>query len=183
MTLFWHLARLAASRSVRREAGFAFGLEPGGGGPLVNGFVDVLASEGAGARLVVDYKTDRLEGAEPAAVVDRDYATQRVVYALAALRDGAERVDVAHCFLERPDAPVVRSFSAADAPALAEHVLALARGVLDESYPVTPAPHRDLCGDCPGRRALCSHPESLTLRPAPAPQPSAGSLAGRGGPS
>ena len=38
-------ARLAAARPVRREAGFAFALEPGGGGPLVSGFVDVLARE------------------------------------------------------------------------------------------------------------------------------------------
>jgi ATP-dependent helicase/nuclease subunit A len=49
---------------------------------------------------------------------------------------------------------------------LAEQVVSLAQGVLDERYPVTPAPHRDLCGDCPGRRALCSHPESRTLAPA-----------------
>ena len=45
-------------------------------------------------------------------VVERDYATQRVVYALAALRDGAPRVEVAYCFLERPAEPVTRSFTA-----------------------------------------------------------------------
>ena len=157
--------RLANARSVRREAGFAFAMEPAGGGPLVNGFVDVMASE-HGGRLIVDYKSDRLEGAEPAAVVERDYATQRVVYALAALRDGAPRVDVAYCFLERPAEPVVRTFTAAEADALAEQVLQLARGVLDERYPVTEAPHRELCADCPGRRALCSHPPQRTLAPA-----------------
>ncbi len=54
-------ARLAAARPVRREAGFAFALEPGGGGPLVSGFVDVLAREADGTALIVDYKTDRLE--------------------------------------------------------------------------------------------------------------------------
>ena len=155
--------RLAAAQRVRREAGFAFTLEPGGGGSLVNGFVDVIAAEHGGGRLVVDYKTDRLDGAEPADVIARDYETQRTVYALAALRDGAEHVDVAYCFLERPAEPVVRRFSATDAPALAERVVSLARGVLDEHYPVTDAPHRDLCADCPGRRALCSHPESRTL--------------------
>ena len=73
-------------------------------------------------------------------MVDRDYATQRVVYALAALRDGAPRVDVAYCFLERPGEPVVRGFTAADADALAEQVVSLARGVLDERYAVTDAP-------------------------------------------
>ena len=161
--------RLAAARSVRREAGFAFALEPQGGGPLVNGFVDVMATEGSDTRLIVDYKSDRLEGADPAEVVERDYATQRVVYALAALQDGAQHVDVAYCFLERPGEPVVRGFAAADAGALAEQVVGLARGVLDERYPVTPAPHRELCGDCPGRAALCSHPESRTLAPAASP--------------
>jgi ATP-dependent helicase/nuclease subunit A len=142
-------------------------MEPAGGGPLVNGFVDVMAAE-RGGRLIVDYKSDRLEGADPAEVVERDYATQRVVYALAALRDGAPRVDVAYCFLERPAEPVVRSFTAADADALAEQVLQLARGILDERYPVTEAPHRELCADCPGRAALCSHPPSRTLAPAAA---------------
>jgi ATP-dependent helicase/nuclease subunit A len=180
-------ARLAGAHRVRREAGFAFGLETGGGGPLVNGFVDVLADEGGGARLVVDYKTDRLDGADPHEVVERDYATQRLVYALAALRDGAERVEVAYCFLEAPEDPVARSFTRAEMPALAERLVLLARGVLDERYEVTAAPHRELCADCPGRRALCSHPESRTLRPAAAAgyagYASAGSLAGSGGPS
>jgi hypothetical protein len=171
--------RLAAARRVRREAGFAFALEPSGGGSLVTGFVDAMAEEAPGARLVVDYKSDRLEGSEPEEVVARDYDTQRIVYALAALRDGAETVDVAYCFLERPGEPVVRRFTAAEIPALAERVVSLARGVLDERYPVTDNPHRDLCADCPGRRAMCSHPEERTL----SPQSSAGSLAGSGGPS
>jgi ATP-dependent helicase/nuclease subunit A len=43
-------------------------------------------------------------------------------------------------------------------------VAELARGVLAEEYPVTGRPHRDLCGDCPGRRTLCSHDEAMTLR-------------------
>jgi ATP-dependent exoDNAse (exonuclease V) beta subunit len=157
--------RLAAAPAVRREAGFAFSLEPGGGGSLVNGFVDVIATESGGGRLIVDYKTDRLDGADPAEVLDRDYATQRVVYALAALRDGAPRVDVAYCFLERPGEPVVRSFTAADAGALEEQVVSLARGVLDDRYEVTERPHRDLCASCPGRRALCSYSEERTLAP------------------
>ncbi len=37
-------ARLAEAQTVRREAGFAFALEPDGAGPLVSGFVDVLAT-------------------------------------------------------------------------------------------------------------------------------------------
>ena len=106
--------------------------------------------------LIVDYKSDRLEGAEPAEIVERDYATQRIVYALAALRDGAPRAEVAYCFLERPGEPVTAAFTAADAPALTERLAGLARGVLEGRYEVTDTPHRDLCADCPGRAALCS---------------------------
>ena len=157
-------ARLAGARRIRREPPFAFALERGGGGPLVNGFLDAFALEDDDGALIVDYKSDRLEGAAPAEVVERDYATQRIVYALAALRDGAPRVEVAYCFLERPAEPVAATFAAADEPALTERLAGLARGVLDGRYEVTPEPHRDLCGDCPGRSALCSWSEEMTLR-------------------
>ncbi len=183
--------RLAAARGLRREAGFAFAVEPDGGGPLLSGFIDVLAREADGTVLVVDYKTDRLEEETPAELVERAYVTQRAVYALAALREGAPRVEVAHCLLERPDEPVSATFGQADAPALADALLRLATGVLAERWPVADAPHRELCGDCPGRRTLCSWPEEITLRPAgvaggPTPEPyeaSLGTLAGCGGPS
>ena len=187
-------ARLAAARHVRREAAFAFALEADGGGPLLSGFVDALAREPDGSVLVVDYKSDRLGEDEPATLADRDYGTQRQVYALAALRDGAPAVEVAHCFLERPAAPAVARYTQDDAPALAVALLDLAGGVLAERWPVTPRPHRELCGDCPGRGALCSWPESVTLRPyedaggggssrAGPYLDSAGTLAGSGGPS
>ena len=131
----------------------------------MNGFVDVIATEPGGGRLIVDYKTDRLDGADPAEVLDRDYATQRIVYALAALRDGAPRVDVAYCFLERPGEPVVRSFTAADAGALAEQVVSLARGVLDERYEVTerPAP-RALRRPAPAAGRCAPTPRSARWR-------------------
>jgi len=169
-------ARIAASDSgdeasgrgrggVRREASFSFPLDPAGGA-LVTGVVDVLARAPDGTVLVVDYKSDRLGGAEPAEVVERDYATQRIVYALAALRDGAPAVEVAYAFLERPDAPVSATFTARDAPALAERLTNLAEGVLQGAHPVAAEPHRALCGDCAGRATLCSWPESMTLREA-----------------
>ena len=43
------------------------------------------------ALLVVDYKTNVLEDASPAEVVEREYGLQRLVYALACLRAGADR--------------------------------------------------------------------------------------------
>jgi RecB family exonuclease len=178
-------ARLATATRVRREAPFTFALDAAGSGPLVIGFVDVLATEPDGTALIVDYKTHELEDEDPEAIVARDYDTQRVVYALAALRDRAPRVEVAHLFLERPAEPVTHTYTAADAPALAEHVTGLARGMLDGHHPVAANPHRELCGDCPGRRALCSWPEEATLRePAEAgDQSRAGSFSGSGGPS
>jgi ATP-dependent helicase/nuclease subunit A len=166
-------ARLAAARHVRREAAFAFALEPDGAGPLVNGFVDVIAREPDGAALVLDYKSDRLDGMDPDELVERDYATQRLVYALAALRDGAPRVEVAHCLLERPAEPVTRTYTPADAPELTARLSALAHGLLAHEFPVAAEPHRELCGDCPGRRALCSWGEDATLRPPPPPSPAA----------
>jgi ATP-dependent helicase/nuclease subunit A len=156
-------ARLAAARDVRREAGFAFRLDPAGGA-LVNGFVDVLAREADDAMLIVDYKSDRLEGAEPEDVVGASYATQRIVYALAALREGAAAVEVAYCFLERPEVAVAARFTQRDIPELAERLTRLAEGVLEGRHPVAAEPHRGLCGDCPGRAALCSWPEEMTLR-------------------
>jgi len=176
--------RLAVAGGVRREAGFAFALSLDGGGPLVTGVVDVMARERDGGVLIVDYKTDRLGDESPEQLVERDYATQRKVYALAALHAGARRVEVAYSVLERPADPVALAFTDADAPALTDALLRLAEGVLAEAWPVAERPHRELCGDCPGRRALCSWSEAMTLRPAAAAyEDSAGSFDGSGGPS
>ncbi len=153
--------RIARARSVRREHGFTVAL----GGTLLTGIVDVLADERGGAQLVVDYKTDALEpDTDLAAYVAERYAIQRRVYALAALRGGAERVEVAYAFLERPLQPQSEAFEATDAERLEAELLDLASGMLAGEYPVTDRPRRDLCATCPGRRALCSHPEELTLR-------------------
>jgi ATP-dependent exoDNAse (exonuclease V) beta subunit len=160
--------RLATARRVHREAPFAFAAEPDGGGPLVHGFLDVLAHEADGRVLIVDYKSNRLDGREPHDIVELEYSTQRLVYALAGLRHGAQEVEVAYVFLERPADTVSATFTRADAPTLGERLQDLARGVVSEAWPVTDRPHRELCGDCPGRRTLCSWPEAVTLAPSAA---------------
>jgi ATP-dependent exoDNAse (exonuclease V) beta subunit len=166
--------RLTQAGRIAREAWFAFALEPDGSGPLVRGIVDVYAREADGTHLIVDYKTDHIpEGSTPAEYIARNYETQRLVYALAALRSGAPAVEVAYCLLERPGEPVLQAFAADDAPELANALGHLAHGVIHHDYEVTATPHRELCGDCPGRHALCSHPQSETLRPPPAPWPGA----------
>jgi ATP-dependent helicase/nuclease subunit A len=159
--------RIGRSRRARAELPFAFTLTPpdaGGRSLLVNGAVDVHAEED-GATLIVDYKSDHLEGAEPAAYCEDRYSVQRLVYALAALRSGAERVEVVYVFLERPEEPVPTVFQAADAGRLEEELSELARGVVEARFEPTSEPHRELCHDCPGRAALCSWGEERTLRP------------------
>ncbi len=157
-------ARLSAATDVRREERFAFLLDDQ---VLVNGALDVLAREPGGAMLVVDYKSDRLEGTEPRELVESHYATQRLVYALAALRAGADRVEVAHLFLEAPRDPVTAAFSASDAPRLERELAQLAAGVLAREFTVADAPHRGLCNGCPAEGGLCSWPLAMTRREAP----------------
>jgi ATP-dependent exoDNAse (exonuclease V) beta subunit len=158
-------ARLARARVVHREHPFALALSGGAGdGPLLTGAIDALAHEHDGGALVVDYKTDRL-GGQPGG--DRDvYSVQRSVYALAVLRAGAPTVEVVHCFLETPESPVSRRYSAADADQLEREIHALADAMQRGRFPVAEHPHRELCLTCPARRRLCSWDEELTLRPA-----------------
>jgi ATP-dependent exoDNAse (exonuclease V) beta subunit len=158
--------RIARAERVRTELPFAFTLAPPGAGGrslLVNGVVDVHARE-PDRLLVVDYKSDALEGRDPAELTAESYSTQRLVYALAGLRSGAECVEVVHCFLERPDAPATATYEAGDAGALESRLLALAAGVVEGRFEPSAEPNLALCGDCPGRAALCSWDEQHTLR-------------------
>jgi ATP-dependent helicase/nuclease subunit A len=157
--------RIARARRVRAELPFAFTLKPPGSGGrslLLNGVVDVHAVEDSGL-LVVDYKSDALDGRDPVELTAGSYATQRLVYALAGLRSGAQRVEVVHCYLERPDEPAGALYEAADLVRLEGELLDLARGVVDGRFVPTAHPHRELCADCPGRPALCSWTEEHTL--------------------
>jgi hypothetical protein len=153
-------ARIAAARSVQREHAFAFPLGP----TTLTGVVDVLAQE-RGRALVVDYKTDRLAPDEDAeAYVEEHYGVQRRIYALAVLRSGAPEVEVAYALLDLGEAVVARTYAAGGAEALEAELLELVAGPLSGAYEVAAEPHRGLCLTCPGRRALCSWDESMTLR-------------------
>jgi hypothetical protein len=158
--------RIARASRVRTELPFAFTLAPPGAGGrslLINGVVDVLADEGA-RTLVVDWKSNPLGELAPEEIVRAEYSTQRLIYALAALRAGAEVAEVAHCFLERPDEPAVALYEAADAERLERELLGLVQGVVEGRFEPSPEPHFSLCADCPGRAALCVHEPELTLR-------------------
>ena len=153
--------RLAAAVDVRREEPFGFLLEPGG--IVVDGFLDVLALEGR-RMVVVDYKSEHLAGADPGVVVAAEYAIQRLVYSLAALKGGAEEVEIVHVFLELPERPVSVAYVRADLEALERELAGLADGVLRREFAVSDGPHRALCRGCPGEGGLCSWPLELTRR-------------------
>ncbi|MET0769648.1 MAG: hypothetical protein ABW081_07040, partial [Solirubrobacteraceae bacterium] len=80
-----------------------------------------------------------------------------------------------------PEEPITAVYTQQDAPDLADEINRLATGILTHDYPVAATPHRELCGECPGRAALCSWPEGMTLRSRA--YASAGSLTGSVGPS
>jgi ATP-dependent exoDNAse (exonuclease V) beta subunit len=161
-------ARLARATSTRREERFAFPVGRSRAAPLVVGAIDVLARESNPPHpervLVVDYKSDRLAGATPAQVAEDEYSTQRIVYALAALRAGAGAVEVVHCFIEQPEAPAGLMFARADRDDLERALADLSRGVLRREFPVTPTPHRQVCAGCPAEGGLCSWPLEMTRR-------------------
>jgi ATP-dependent exoDNAse (exonuclease V) beta subunit len=154
-------SRLGDADSIRTEVPFAFNLPSGERSLLITGYLDVLARDGDDA-LVLDYKTDTLEGRDPAAVIDERYAGQRTVYALAALRSGVAKVEVAYSFLERPDEVVSALYTAADAPALEQRLSELAEGLVAARFEPSATPGADLCAGCPGRAALCSWPPERT---------------------
>lgn len=158
--------RLGRATGVRREEGFRFWLGSRPTEVLIGGVFDVIAREPGGRTLVVDYKTDRLDGADPQELADRAYGTQRLVYALAALRAGAAVVEVVHTFLELPQRPAVAIFTREQAPVLEARLLELARGVLERRFTVTEAPHRGICAGCPAEGGLCSWPLEMTRREA-----------------
>jgi hypothetical protein len=111
---------------------------------------------------VVDYKTDALDGRDPAEVAGR-YAAQRQVYALAVgAETGARAI---HVFLEAPDKPFVEHFEAAELTEAREHLSSLINRMRGGEFEVTPEPYAALCFGCPAAARLCPHP---AWKPAPA---------------
>jgi hypothetical protein len=123
---------------------------------LLHGRIDVLHRDGPRA-LVLDYKTNSLDEEEPEEIVEHGYRLQRLVYALACFRAGAEEVEVVYHFLERPDAVVSHVYLATDVPALeAELSEAIARIQANE---FRPTPDEFVCADCPALDLVCAGPK------------------------
>jgi hypothetical protein len=130
------------------------------GDTVLRGSIDLLVEREGAVPLVIDYKTDRLGGADPAERAAH-YGVQRSIYALAvAAALGVDEVEVAYVFLERPDEPAVSTLGPAEMSAarakLEEAIAQISRG----EFPVAPQDERDwsLCRGCPALRGLCSGP-------------------------
>jgi ATP-dependent helicase/nuclease subunit A len=146
--------RIAALDGVRVERPFAFALD----GVLLNGRLDVLWRDGSRG-LVLDYKTNALDGREPAEIVENEYRTQRDVYALACMRAGIDEVEVVYQFLEAPEAVVSAGFGPGDIGALeAELRDAIAR-IRGGDFRPTPSPFA--CSGCPALDRVCAGPGLL----------------------
>ena len=156
--------RIAALPGAAVERPFAFEHD----GVLLHGRLDVLHQQD-GRALVLDYKTNALEEASPEEIVESDYRIQRLVYALACFRAGAEDVEVVYHFLERPNAVVSTSYERAELPLLeAELSEAIARIRAGE---FRPTPSEQVCAGCPALDVVCAGPR--LPRPVPAAQPAA----------
>jgi len=153
-------ARIASLEGAAAERPFAFEHD----GVLLHGRLDVLYRDGAQA-LVLDYKTNVLEEASPEELVERDYRLQRLVYALACFRAGAEEVEVVYQFLERPDPVVAATFDRLELPALeAELSEAIARINAGE---FEPTPSEFVCSGCPVLDVVCAGPRLREHHEAP----------------
>jgi ATP-dependent exoDNAse (exonuclease V) beta subunit len=147
-------ARLSKLEGARREQSFSFEHD----GVVLHGFIDVLD---LGERaLVVDFKTNSLEGESAEQVVEEEYRLQRLVYALACLRAGANEVEVVYQFLEQPHAPVVTVFTTADLPRLEEELSAAIARIRSGTF--QPTPSEWACADCPALDVVCAGPRLRT---------------------
>ena len=143
--------RIAGLRGARPERPFTFEHD----GVVIRGRLDVLWRDGPRA-VVVDYKSNALEGRSPAEIIESEYSLQRLVYALVCLRAGAEEVEVAYQFLERPDDVASTSFTTEDVPKLESDLSAAIARIREGDF--RPTPSEFACSDCPALDLLCAGP-------------------------
>jgi ATP-dependent exoDNAse (exonuclease V) beta subunit len=153
-------AEIGAADRVRAEVPILLGA----GGTVLRGSIDLLVEREGAPPLVVDYKTDRLRGEDPATRASH-YEVQRSIYALAAEESlGAEEVEVAYVFLERADSPVRTILTAADMDAGRARIEGAVASISAGNFEPAPEPERtwDLCRGCPALGRLCSGPPEPT---------------------
>ncbi|HSS73095.1 MAG TPA: 3'-5' exonuclease, partial [Gaiellaceae bacterium] len=146
--------RLAALDDVSSERPFAFEHD----GVLFHGVLDVFhVSEGRA--LVADFKSNWLGERDPAEVVEAEYRLQRLVYALACFRAGAEEAEVVYQFLERPNDLVSATFTRDQVPELEVELSAAIERIQAGHFP--PRPSEFACAGCPALDVVCA---GLNLR-------------------
>ena len=151
---------LAGLADARQELPFTFEHD----GVLLHGYLDVFHLAN-GRATVVDYKTNSLEEGEPDEIAERDYRLQRLVYALACFRAGAEEVSVAYHFLERPDGVVWTRFRHADVRGLETELSEAIDRIRAGEF--RPAPSEYVCADCPALDVVCAGPALRSATTAP----------------
>ena len=143
--------RVGAAAAIERELPFAFAQD----GVVVRGYLDLLAREDDGTRLIVDYKTNLLGGRSASEIVDADYALQRSIYALAALRGGAEQVEVCFVFLDGADEVASRALRRGRRRRRwPDEIAAAIARLRDSSFAPRPSPRT--CADCPALDRICA---------------------------
>ena len=146
--------RVAALPGMRKEQHFTFEHD----GVLLHGFLDAFHLAD-GRALVVDYKTNSLAEGTPEEIVEADYRLQRLVYALASFRAGADEVEVAYHFVERPDAVVCTIFRRDQLPELEAELSAAIERIQTGDF--RPSPSEWNCSGCPALDIVCAGPRLL----------------------
>jgi hypothetical protein len=144
--------RTAEAEAVMQEAPFSISL--GGGSFVLGGSIDLLARSGASA-LIVDYKSGA--SGDPETLSDR-YRLQAECYALAALKDGCEEVEVVFVRPEvTTDGQVEQvgfRFGIDDAQRIEAKLVDQYRDIQASEYRPTPGA---ACVNCDVPMGMCEH--------------------------
>ena len=143
--------RISTLGRVDKERHFTFEHD----GVLLHGYLDALRLDGPHA-LVLDYKTNLIGESTPEEIVDNDYHLQRLVYALACFRAGAEEVEIVYHFLERPEAVAATTFTLDQVPALEADLSAGIARIHAGDF--RPTPSEFACSSCPALDLVCAGP-------------------------
>ena len=151
--------RIASLPGAKVERPFAFEHD----GVVLHGRLDVLhRDDRTRSVLVLDYKTNVLDDLGPEEVIEESYSLQRLVYAIACFRAGAEEVEVVYHFLERPDEVVSRTFGLTELPELEAHLSEAIARIGAGDFRPTPG---EVCHGCPALDVVCAGPRLPNARP------------------
>ncbi|MCO5315898.1 MAG: UvrD-helicase domain-containing protein [Solirubrobacterales bacterium] len=114
---------------------------------MIRGYID-LALPSADPPLVLDYKTNRLDGSSPEEKMET-YTLQRDLYALGIARDRrVDSVGTAYVFLESPDRPVEVIYDRDRLAAASDQIERLVGEVARGRYLGGPEALHQPCGEC-----------------------------------